>query len=79
MGTGSAITTSTMSLVNPSIGIVSTSSTALLKSIAISKTDEFINKFKIRYTKLRDWVNVINLLHGKTLKQSMIDEKIDEK
>ena len=34
---------------------------------------------KIRYTKLRDWINVITLLYEKTLKESMIDKKIDQK
>ena len=34
---------------------------------------------KIRYTKLRDWTNIITLLYEKTLKQSMVDKKIDEK
>ena len=42
LGSGSAITTSTMSLINPSFGVVLTSSTALITSIAISKTNEFI-------------------------------------
>ena len=28
---------------------------------------------------MRDWVNVITLLYEKTMKQSMIDKKIDEK
>ena len=79
VGSGSAIGTSTMSLVNPSIGIVLTSSTALLTSIAILITNEYISKLKIRYTKLRDWINVITLLYEKTLKESMIDKKIDEK
>ena len=79
VGSGSAIGTSTMSLVNPSIGVVLTSSSALLTSIAILITNEYISKLKIRYTKLRDWINVITLLYEKTLKQSMIDKKIDEK
>ena len=79
VGSGSAIGTSTMSLVNPSIAIVLTSSTALLTSIAILITNEYISKLKIRYTKLRDWINVITLLYEKTLKTSMIDKKIDEK
>ena len=35
IGSGSAISTSTMSIINPSIGIVLTSSTALLTSLAI--------------------------------------------
>ena len=62
LGSGSAISTSTKSLINPSIGIVLTSSTALLTSIAILITNEYISKLKITYTKLRDWINVITLL-----------------
>ena len=42
IGSGSAISTSTMSLINPSIGIVLTSSTALLTSLAILITNEYI-------------------------------------
>ena len=68
-----------MSLLNPIIGIVLTSSTALLTSIAILITNEYISKLKIRYTKLRDWVNVITLLYEKTLKESMIDKKTNGK
>ena len=79
MGTGSAVGSSTMGLINPSVGIVISSSTALLTSIAILITNEYISKLKIRYTKLKDWINVITLLYEKTLKQSMIDKKIDEK
>ena len=55
------------------------SSTALLTSLAILITNEYISKLKIRYTKLRDWINVITLLYEKTLKESMIDKKINEK
>ena len=79
VGSESAIATSTMSLISPSIGVVLTSSSALLTSIAIVITNEYISKLKIRYTNLRDWINVITLLYEKTLKQSMIDKKIDEK
>ena len=79
IGSGSAISTSTMSLINPSIGIVLTSSTALLTSLAILITNEYISKLKLRYTKLRDWINFITILYEKTLNQSMIDKKIDEK
>ena len=68
-----------MRLINPSIGIVLTSSTALLTSIAILSTNDYISKLKIRYTKLRSWINVISLLYEKTLKKSMVDKKIDEK
>ena len=79
VGTGSAVGSSTMGLINRSVGIVISSSTALLASIAILITNEYISKMKIRYTKLKDWINVITLLYEKTLKQSMIDKKIDEK
>ena len=79
IGSGSAISTSTMSLINPSIGILLTSSTALLTSLAILITNEYISKLKLRYTKLRDWIKFITILYEKTLNQSMIDKKIDEK
>ena len=68
-----------MALINPGAGIVISSSTALLTSIAILITNEYVSKLKIRYTTLRDWIIVITLLYGKTLKQSMVDKKIDEK
>ena len=79
IGSGSAIGTSTMSLINPSIGVVLTSSSALLTSIAILNANEYISKLKIRYRKLRDWINVITLLYEKTLKEPMIDKRINEK
>ena len=79
IGAGSAVGSSSMPLINPGAGIVISSSTALLTSIAILITIEYISKLKIRYTKLRDWVNVIALLFEKTLKESMIDKKIDQK
>ena len=44
IGSGSAISTSTISIINPSIGIVLTSSNALLTSIAILITNEYISK-----------------------------------
>ena len=79
VGAGSAVGSSTMGLINPGVGIVISSSTALLTSIAILITNECISKLKIRYTKLRDWINVITLLYEKTLKESMIDKRIDQK
>ena len=78
VGSGSAKGSSTMGLINPSVGIVISSSTAQLISIAILITNGYISKLKIRYTKLRDWINVVTLLYEKTLKQSMVDKKIDE-
>ena len=79
VGSGSAISSSAMSMFNPGAGIVISSTAALLTSIAILITNEYISKLKIRYTKLRDWINVITLLYEKTLKESMIDKKIEEK
>ena len=68
-----------MGLINPGAGIIISSSTALLTSIAILITNEYISNLKKRYTKLGDWIIVITLLYGKTLKQSTIDKKIDKK
>ena len=79
IGGGSAIGTSTMSMINPSIGIIATSSTAFLTSIAILITNEYISKLKIRYTKIKDGINVTTLLYEKTLKESMIDKNFDPK
>ena len=79
IGSGSAIGSSTMGLINTGVGIIISSSTALLTSIAILITIEYISKVKIRYTKLRDWINVIPLLYEKTLETSMVDGKIDQK
>ena len=79
VGGSSAIGISTMSIRNPSIGIIASSTTAFITSIAILITNEYISNLKIRYTKIRDWINVITLLYEKTLKESMIDKKINEK
>ena len=73
VGSGSAIGSSAMNMINPGAGIINSSSTALLTSIAILITNEYISKLKMRYTKLRDWINVNTLLYEKTLKESMID------
>ena len=71
LGSASTITTSTLSIVNPSVGIIISSSTALLTSFAILITNEYISKLKIGYTKLRDWINAITLLYEKTSTKSM--------
>ena len=68
-----------MSLLNPSIDKVLTSSSALLTSFAILITKEYFIKLNLRYTNLKDWVNFITILYEKTLNQSMIDKNIDEK
>ena len=79
IGSGTAISTSTMSIMNPSIGIVLTSSSALLTSLAILITNEYLSKLKIRCTKLRDRINFITNIYEKTLNQSVVDKNIDEK
>ena len=79
IGSGSAISSSAMTMINPGAGVIISSSTALLTSIAILITNEYISKLKIRYTKLRDWINVITILYEKTLKESMIDKVINQK
>ena len=68
-----------MGLINLGAGIIISSSTALVTSIAILITNEYMSKLKIRYTKIRGWINFITLFYDKTLKQSLIDNKIDEK
>ena len=79
IGSASTISSSTMGLINPGAGIIISSSTTLLTSFALLITNELISEVKIRYIKLRDWINVITLLYEKTLKTSMVDDKIDEK
>ena len=59
IGAGSAVGSSSMALINPGAGIVISSSTALLTSIANLITNEYISKLKLRYTKLRDWINFL--------------------
>ena len=68
-----------MSLINPGASFFISTSTALLISFAILLTNDYISKLNIRYTKIRDWKNVIILPYEKTLKESMIDKKIDQK
>ena len=68
-----------MGLINPGAGNIISFSTVLLTSIAILITNQCISKFKIRYTKIRDWIIVITLIFEKFLKSSMVDKKIDQK
>ena len=65
----------TLALLKPSAGVHISSSTALLSSIAILITIEYISKIGTQNTKLRDWNKVKTLLFEKTLKQSMFDKK----
>ena len=78
MASASTITSSTPSIVNPSVGIILSSSTALIASIASLITNLCESKFQKSYTKLRGCINVITLLHGKASKQSMVKKKVVE-
>ena len=79
VGSASTVGSSMMGLINSGAGIIISISTALLTSIAILITKEHFSKLKIRFSKLRDWINVITLLNERTSKQTMVDKKIDEK
>ena len=79
LGSGSSITTATLSIINPCVGIVISSSTAWLTSIAIFFTNEYCSELKLRYTKLSDWINFITIPYEKTITQPMIDKKNHEK
>ena len=61
------------------VGMITASSISFLSSISTLITNEYFSKLKIRYTKLRDLINVTTLLFEKTLKESMIVKKIAEK
>ena len=79
VGSASALGSSTMCWLNPEEGIINSSSTALMTIIAILITNEYIPKLKVRYTKLRHWINVITLLYEKTSKTYLVHKKIDQK
>ena len=42
-------------------------------------TNEHFRMLKTRYTKLSEWTKVITLLYKRTLRKSMVDDKIDGK
>ena len=60
-------------------GMVTARSISFLSSISKLITNEYFSKLKIRYTKLRDWINVTALLYKKTFEESTIDKKFDKK
>ena len=74
LGIGSGLTISVLA----PIGITCAGSISFFSSISTLITNEYSSKLKIRYTKLRDWINDFTLLYENTLKQSMID-KNDQK
>ena len=78
--TTSTKTTCTLSTANVSAGIIILSTRALLTPIVILITNEGNSELKIRYTKLRYWINnVLTFLHEKTLKHSVVNKKTVEK
>ena len=60
------------------VGFLCASSISFLLSISILFTKENLSELKIRYSKLRDWINVITWLYEKILKASMVDKNIDQ-
>ena len=56
------------------VGITCAGGISFLSSISTIITIEYFSGLKIRYTKLRDWINVTLLLYEKTLKECMIDK-----
>ena len=73
------MSSTSLSILNLGVGIVISSSSARLTSIAILITNEFITKLKIGYGKLRNCINVITLLSDKTVKKLMVVKKLMEK
>ena len=75
MGSASTVNSNTLASLNPSVGNNFSSGTALLTSIAILITNEYISKLKIRCTKLKDGINDFTLFYEKTMKTSLVDKK----
>ena len=51
------------------VGMVTAGSTSFLSSISTLTTNESFSKLKLRYTKLRDWINVTTLLFEKNIER----------
>ena len=75
LGVGSGLTVSGLA----SIGLVCASSISVLSKTWTLISNEYFSRMRIRFTKLKDWIIEITLLYEKTLKQSMVDKKIDER
>ena len=61
LGVGSSLTISGLA----PVGIVCAGSISFLSSISTLIKNEYFSKLKNRYTKLREWINVITLLYQK--------------
>ena len=73
------ITSNTLAKLNPSVGVVISSSRTLLTSIAILITSENISNQEIGYTKLRDWINVITFSYEHTFNTYIVDKNLMRK
>ena len=78
IGSAWTIISSTLSILIPGVQIISSSS-ALLISIAILLTNDYISEIRTRYTKLSVWIIIITLLWRTFLKRSLTDKKIHDK
>ena len=61
---------STVGLINPGARVIISCITALLTSIAVLITNEFIPELNLRYTILGDCFIVTNLFYEKSLKKN---------
>ena len=78
LGSASAVIIFKISILHLCVGVFLLSSTALLVFFGILVIKGYITKLKIRYAKLMDWIIVSVSQYEKTLKQPMIDEKVDQ-
>ena len=69
----------TVTGVGASIGVPVAGCTSILPSVATLFTNEYFSKFKLRYTKLKDWIKMVAILKEKTLNKSMIGRRVDGK
>ena len=69
LGVGSGLTITELA----PVGIIRASRISVLPSISTLTTNEYFSNRKIRYTTLRDWIDVFTLLFEKTLKQLLGD------
>ena len=65
LGSSLIIVFSTLSFVKHSNVVSIAITSAMITSIAILVTNYYVPKLKLRYTKMKDWVNVISLLYEK--------------
>ena len=73
--TGLAVGSSlTLTGAGASVVVPIATATFFVSSTAALKSNESYRKLKLRYTKLRDWINMINLLYQKTPDKPMVEK-----